>query len=117
MRDMVWSSGDFLSLDELELTIVAAPAALNSTVEPADVGFPTDLDSTPRFAIADGVVIEARSGFFKLPGLTGLTGFLRAETWVWLGVDPAASSRKEAVRSCAAASSCGVDSISSGCIR
>jgi hypothetical protein len=112
MRDMV--SGVFVPVDELALTSVAALAALDSTVELADVGFPANLDSTPRFVIAGGVVSQARNGFFKLPGLTGLTGFLRAETF---GVAPAASSRNEAVRSCAAASSCGVDSISSDCIR
>lgn len=82
MRDMVWSSGVCSPLDELARRSGVAPAALDSAVEPADAGFPADVDSTPRFVKAGGVVSEARNGFFKLPGLTGLKGVLRTEAWV-----------------------------------
>lgn len=137
MRDKVWPFGDFSLLDEPALAGVAICAFnLDLSAKSAVAGVAANLDFVPRSVLPTGVASkEARDGFFKLPGLTGLIAFFRAEPWRLLVVASVAWSRNEAVRSRSPSSSssllaiasflsreeafcsCGVDSMSSGCMR
>src|SRR5690242_1486014 len=116
---MVASPSTFSPFGELATEgVVFLPFAIDLVAVIVDTGVTAAFGLIARFALAGVATRDARDGFFKLPGLTGLLAVFRAGVWTWSG-GPVAFSRKEAIRSSLLSplSWRGVDSISSGCVR
>lgn len=91
MRDVVHLPSTLSALDEPTVGgVVVLPFAPNPFFDAADAGVAAVLNFARRFVLAGVAINEARDGFFRLPGLTGLAVFFGAGVWMLFGVASAA---------------------------